>query len=361
MPDIKVVIGANYGDEGKGLVSGCLAREAAQENKSILTVFFNGTVQRCHTYQGEKLHCIGAGDLHGGDTYYHPMFVVDPIALWLTNTMVYIDPLCRLILPCDVVKNRETETKRGAARHGSCGFGLFEAVKRCANPRYSIVYGDLQYPALVYEKITAIQNEYNSDLENDELYNLTNWFKATQYLLKYCPSRILRDIYYKYDTIIYEGGQGLLLSQKNVGDFPHLTPSCTGATNIAKEISGLNCETDIYYVSRSYMTRHGNGPMEYECAKDDINSTIVDKTNQANEWQGSLRFGFLNQEKLLERVKNDFATYHEGVRAHMVYTQLNYTDNKLCVGENKLEEIEKPNFISSVYGSNKEDEMFKAL
>ena len=214
---------------------------------------------------------------------------------------------------------------------------------------------------ILHKRISPNEMDNNNDLEDDELYNLTNWFKATQYLLKHCLSRTLRDIYYKYDTIIYEGGQGLLLSQKNVGDFPHLTPSSTGATNIAKEISGLNCETDIYYVSRSYMTRHGNGPMEYECAKDDINSTIVDKTNQANEWQGSLRFGFLNQEKLLERVKNDFATYHEGVRAHMVYTQLNYTDNKLCVGKNKLEEIEKPNFISSVYGSNKEDEMFKAL
>ena len=38
--EIKVVCGANYGDCGKGLVSGCLAREAAEKNHKTLTVFF---------------------------------------------------------------------------------------------------------------------------------------------------------------------------------------------------------------------------------------------------------------------------------------------------------------------------------
>ena len=49
---IQAVIGANYGDEGKGLVSGCLAREAKEKHEKTLTVFYNGTMQRAHTFEG---------------------------------------------------------------------------------------------------------------------------------------------------------------------------------------------------------------------------------------------------------------------------------------------------------------------
>ena len=81
--DIKVVIGANAGDEGKGLVSGCLARQAQQEHKKALTVFYNGTIQRAHSFGDNLYHCVAAGVEFGSDTFYHPMFVIDPIALWL--------------------------------------------------------------------------------------------------------------------------------------------------------------------------------------------------------------------------------------------------------------------------------------
>ena len=45
----------------------------------------------------------------------------------------------------------------------------------------------------------------------------------------------------------------------------------------------------------------------------------------------------------------------------MVFTQLNYTNNKLCVGNNQLIEIAKPDFIHSIFGSDKEDNMFKVM
>ena len=46
MPDVKFVIGANYGDEGKGLVSANLAANAQQRGESCLTVLYNGGAQR---------------------------------------------------------------------------------------------------------------------------------------------------------------------------------------------------------------------------------------------------------------------------------------------------------------------------
>lgn len=109
------------------------------------------------------------------------------------------------------------------------------------------------------------------------------------------------------------------------------------------------------------MTRHGAGPMEAECEKKDINPNIVDKTNEENPWQGKLRFGYLNTDSLYNRVWRDLSQYDSKVEANMVFTQLNYTNNKLCVGNNQLIEIVKPDFIHSVFGSDKEDNMFEVM
>lgn len=358
-PNVKVVIGANLGDEGKGLVSGCLAETAIGSGEKVLTVFFNGTIQRAHTTRGKILHCTGAGDLIGGDTYYHPRFVVDPIALWLVKASVYIDPRCRVILPCDVMRNRKKEINRGDKKHGSCGMGLFEAVKRSTD--YLVEVQDFYDPYNLYKKVKKIEEEYNDAFENDELYNLDNWMRAVAYVIENCQIKKFEEVYSSYDTIIYEGGQGLLLDQANRGDFPHLTPSSVGAYNIANDIAALNLPTDIFYVSRTYMTRHGAGPMEAECEKKDINASIVDKTNEENPWQGKLRFGFLNTDTLFDRVKRDLNQYGSKVNANMVFTQLNYTDNKIAYGENDFREIVKPDFIKNVFGSDREDEMFRVI
>lgn len=356
---VKVVIGANLGDEGKGLVSYCLGETAINSGERVLTVLYNGGAQRAHTARGRVFHCTGTSDFIGGDTYYHHKFLLDPITLWLTGETVYIDPRCRVILPCDVMRNRKKEISRGDNKHGSCGMGIFEASKRSANPNYLVEVAELYDAYALYNKVKRIQSEYNDAFENDDLYNLDNWMRAVAYVTENCQIKTFGEIYPDYDTIIYEGGQGLLLDQSNVGNFPHLTPSSVGGYNIASDIAALNLPTSIYYVSRTYMTRHGAGPMEAECEKKDINPNIVDKTNEENPWQGKLRFGYLNTDSLYNRVQQDLSQYGSKVEANMVFTQLNYTDNKLCVGNNQLIEIAKPDFIHSVFGSDKEDNMFE--
>ena len=257
------------------------------------------------------------------------------------------------------MRNRKKEISRGDNKHGSCGMGIFEASKRSANPNYLVEVAELYDAYALYNKVKRIQSEYNDAFENDDLYNLDNWMRAVAYVTENCQIKTFGEIYPDYDTIIYEGGQGLLLDQSNVGNFPHLTPSSVGGYNIASDIAALNLPTSIYYVSRTYMTRHGAGPMEAECEKKDINPNIVDKTNEENPWQGKLRFGYLNTDSLYNRVQQDLSQYGSKVEANMVFTQLNYTDNKLCVGNNQLIEIAKPDFIHSVFGSDKEDNMFE--
>lgn len=352
--NVKVVTGANLGDEGKGMVAYSLAKEAISHNEKVLSVLYNGGVQRGHTANGQVVHCTGTGDLAGGTTYYDEHFVVDPIALWLTDTRVYIHPKCRIVLPCDVMRNREKEIARGLSKHGSCGMGIFECVKRHKYSHLKLCAADLKDYFMLYSKVEQMRKTFAYDL-NDDVYNTDNFMRAADYVVRNCPIVELHEIAARYDTLIFEGGQGLLLDQANLGSFPHLTPSSVGSYNIHETINNLGAEsTNIFYVSRSYMTRHGVGPMDVECSKEDINPDIVDATNIRNDWQDDLRFGYLDTDKLYRRVRADFSRYSDA-KLNMVFTQLNYTDGRIATGKGKFDEIVVPSFVDGLYLSDQKD------
>lgn len=352
--NVKVVTGANYGDEGKGMVAYSLAKESISRNEKVLSILYNGGVQRAHTANGQVVHCTGTGDLAGGTTYYDEHFVVDPIALWLTGTKVFIHPKCRIVLPCDVMRNREKEIARGLGKHGSCGMGIFECVKRNKSSQWKLCAADLKDYFTLYQTVEKTKKVFAYDL-NDNVYNTDNFMRAADYVVRNCQVVELRIIMSDYDTLIFEGGQGLLLDQTNVGDFPHLTPSSVGSYNIHSTINNLGAEsTDIFYVSRSYMTRHGVGPMDAECRKEDINPDIVDETNIRNDWQDNLRFGYIDTGKLYKRVQGDFSRYNNA-KLNMVFTQLNYTAGAIATGFGEYQEIVKPDFIDGLYLSDQKD------
>lgn len=358
--NVKVVTGANAGDEGKGMVAYSLAKEAISRNEKVLSVLYNGGVQRAHTANGQIVHCTGTGDLAGGTTYYDERFVVDPIALWLTGTKVYIHPMCRIVVPSDVMRNRAKEIARGANKHGSCGMGIFECVKRNKYSRWKLYANDLKDMFSLYSKVEEMKKTFANDID-DDVYNTDNFMRAVDYMIKNCPMVELHEIVSGYDTLIFEGGQGLLLDQTNMGDFPYLTPSSVGSFNIYNTINNLGAEsTDVFYVSRSYMTRHGVGPMDAECKKEDINPTIVDTTNIPNDWQDALRFGYIDTNKLYRRVKSDFSKY-DNAKLNMVFTQLNYTNNRIATGKNEFEEIVVPEFVSGLYLSDQKDVINKVF
>ena len=350
---VKVVIGANYGDEGKGLVSGCLAREANKRKEKVLTVFYNGTQQRAHTFEGEIHRAMAAGTKYGSDTFYHRQFVIDPISIYILQAKPIIDPMCRVILPCDVLKNRELEIGRGKNRHGSCGFGLFEAVKRSRNEEFCVYAHELLNGFQLFEKLKHVELAYPA--AEDHVYNLHNFLCAASYITSKCKVEKFENVVKNYDTIIYEGGQGLCLDQRNMGDFPHLTPSSPGSRNIVGDINKLGVVPEIFYVSRSYITRHGAGPMDMECKKEDINNTIVDETNSKNEFQGKLRFGKINLDKQRKLIENDSSLYNDKV-VNMVFTQMNYTNGNLVTTKGTTANVDLT-FANHVYLSDQKDNM----
>ena len=65
-------------------------------------------------------------------------------------------------------------------------------------------------------------------------------------------------------------------------------------------------EIEVCYVSRTYLTRHGDGCFEHEMAKENINPRMYDFTNIPNINQGALRYGKLDTQELRKRIDADF-------------------------------------------------------
>ena len=68
----------------------------------------------------------------------------------------------------------------------------------------------------------------------------------------------------------------------------------------------------------------------------------------------SLRFGYIDTDKLYKRIKGDFSRYNNA-NLNMVFTQLNYTDGCIATGKNKRDEIIVPDFVSGLYLSDQKD------
>jgi len=119
-----------------------------------------------------------------------------------------------------------------------------------------------------------------------------------------CDSRVLVD---RPADIVFEGAQGLLLDQDSEF-YPHVTHSKTGITNviqIARE-TGID-QIDAVYVARTYLTRHGAGPLPGE----DPALSYHDDTNVENEWQGKLRFAPMLPGLISNAVFADYAIARE--------------------------------------------------
>ena len=330
MPNVKFVIGVNYGDEGKGLMSAYFANKAADEGERCLTVLYNGGPQRGHTVETKRgyrrvYHHLAAGSCYDSDTYFHEDFLVNPMTFIQEreNEVCAASPLCRVVTPFDMMVNQMKEQGRGEARHGSCGMGIFETIKRYENMPSSLRLGAL-FPLSkrgIFHYLTDVQRYYENlgfrfdSIPGLDINGLKNrWaLDMIDFTLKvtlwYDPKKMLD----RYGTIIFEGGQGLALDMDNMDNFPHLTPSNTGSKRMIpwiKDMWGENVPIEAVYVSRTYLTRHGNGPFPNVS----LNMTKIeqDMTNQPNPWQGTLRFSDFNKgaiRQMTDRIKEDMVEF----------------------------------------------------
>ncbi len=355
MKKAKIVIGLGFGDEGKGITTDFLC----SQHPEAMVVRFSGGQQAAHTvvYENEKhVHssfCSGA--LRGNFSYFSEHCTIHPSLLYNEqkeleikrgNTKLYIHPLAKVTTPFDVWSNRNNAKN---LEHGSCGKGIGATMKRNEGP-YKLYAIDLIGPkSLFIEKLKNIANYYgiidNQELKDDVAYflesvNAVDWRIKDYSFLK------------QYETIIFEGSQGVLLDM-NHGVFPNVTYANTTAKNAIEICKQLQIEDiETFYVSRSYVTRHGNGWMLEEeelTLKNNEEETCV-----YNEYQKHLRFGKLNVELLLH-AKNIDQIYNRSIKSNIVITCLDQLENSIAFNTLKIE-------FNTVYGSySPESKTFKKL
>src|SRR5262249_4576381 len=168
------VIGANFGDEGKGLITDFLA---AKDPANTMVIRFNGGAQAGHTVvtpagRRHVFHHFGAGSLAGARTFLSRFFIVNPF-LWykerqelpeLTEPMA-VDRRAMLTTPYDMLINQEAERFRGRQRHGSCGIGINETVERCGG-EFATHVADIERPNRLRELLIKIAGHSVARLEH---------------------------------------------------------------------------------------------------------------------------------------------------------------------------------------------------
>lgn len=308
------ILGAGFGDEGKGRTVDALS------DKDTLVVRFNGGSQAGHTVQvGNVRHVFshfGSGTFRGAWTYLSRFFVVDPVTFCLEwkelealglNPKVTVDHFCPLTTPYERAVNQALERSRGVGRHGSCGVGFGETVERESRKERLLVGGTHRLEGAREHAIKRLVELGLSTVLGDVIREadsqVSRWFDCLEFMGKQtlgASSDILRGP--GFSSVVFEGAQGLLLDQDRKFYFPHVTRSKTGLHNVkilAKE-AGID-ELRAVYVTRSYLTRHGAGPLPRE----DVNLTYEDPTNKPAEFQGSLRFASLQPEYLFNDIWED--------------------------------------------------------
>lgn len=337
MTDIKVVVGANFGDEGKGLMTDYFCHQATSENKSCIVVMSNGGAQRGHTvnlFDGKKhvFKHFGSGTLVGAHTYCPSEFILNPMEFvreledlqqLFVSPVVYVEALCRWTTPYDMIINQIVEAARGDKKHGSCGMGIWETVYRWkVQPDLYTIYEFNQLPfdskvehlkrirdnwlpkRLKEHGVSDVPSEWKEIVASDFLIH--NFIEDVRI---FCTNtrRVVYPVLKKYDSVVFESGQGLLLDENMTFYGDNTTPSNTGIFNACKRINTQfdAANVEFCYVTRTYMTRHGAGRFLTECDKTSINSSMFDETNVTNPFQDNLRYGELNINNLKLRVENN--------------------------------------------------------
>lgn len=326
----KVVIGAGFGDEGKGLFTDYFA---SQQNKSVV-VRFNGGAQAGHTVTTPdgKRHVFGHftanSFLKNNKGYLSQFFLVNPFVYLSEREKLMslgIEPEtachddCWITTPYDMLINQWLEQSRNQSRHGSCGLGINETVNRSEKENLPLYVKDCNDRNILKGKVIAIRDffvkrvndlgltrylESNTMATSDE--GVENFIEAVIEMKETLKTGVndFSHAYFDGSEIIFEGAQGLMLDQV-MGDFPHVTRSNTGLKNVV-ELSLANGidELDVLYATRCYKTRHGAGILSHELPEKPY-PLIEDKTNIHNQFQGSLRFAYLDIDELLSFIEKD--------------------------------------------------------
>ncbi len=282
-----VVLGTQWGDEGKGKIVDLLT------NQSDAVVRFQGGHNAGHTLiiNGHKtvLHLVPSGILREGvDCYIGNGVVVAPDALLKeidqleaagidVKSRLKISRAAPIIMPYHIILDQQREIAKGGKAIGTTGRGIGPAYEDKV-ARRGIRFGDLFEPERLREKLTETLAYHNFVIEHyfkqeplnfEEVYSQALIYGEKLKMTSADVTADLHELQRQGKSILLEGAQGSLLDIDH-GTYPFVTSSNTTA-GAASTGTGLGV-TDINYVlgiTKAYTTRVGSGPFPTELFDDD--------------------------------------------------------------------------------------------
>ena len=350
-----IVLGAQWGDEGKGKMTDYLAEGAN------VVVRYQGGNNAGHTVEvGEKqykLHLIPSGILH--DEKLNVIgngVVVDPKAFFteidylkeegvkVTPEKLIVSDRAHVIMPYHKVLDKLKEKARGKNDIGTTGKGIgpcyTDKFERCG-----IRVCDLIDKEVFKEKLKdniEMKNKYivnvlgGEPLSFEEIYEeYSKYGEKLKHFVKDTSVRVYNEI--KEDkTVLFEGAQGMLLDI-DYGTYPYVTSSNTTAGGVANGVGiGPNMITNAVGIAKAYTTRVGKGPFPTEL-EDETGEWIREKGHEYGVTTGrSRRCGWLDIVILKTSVRVSGLT---SLAVTKIDTLAGLEKVKMCIGYKFNDEI----------------------
>ncbi|MFE1594843.1 adenylosuccinate synthetase [Nocardia sp. NPDC058705] len=301
-----VVVDLGFGDAGKGATVDWLC--AAEVDLGVAAVVrFNGGAQAAHNVVADGRHHtfaqFGSGTFSGVPTWLSRHMLVEPIALAAESEqlaalgirdplgLLAVDERALLTTPIHIAANRAREDARGSSRHGSCGRGIGETawyalehdaptVADCRTP--TVLRAKLDRLAAHYERLIGPSvHGYESIDAMVAMYG--DFARAVRITGGEELARVAQ-----VGRLVFEGAQGVLLDEWR-GLHPHTTWSTVEPRNARAMIREIGGTATVLGVTRTYMTRHGAGPLPTEAPL-----RIPEPHNDTGHYQGAFRQGHLD-------------------------------------------------------------------
>lgn len=316
-----VIVGAQWGDEGKGKIVDLLTETAD------VVVRFQGGNNAGHTLvvQNEKtvLHLIPSGILHPHVTCVIGNGVVIDLSVLIseieklnsrgihTEGRLFISENAHVILPLHKRLDILREEERGQNKIGTTGRGIGPCYEDKV-ARRGIRIGDLIHPQILESKLVSLTQYYNQLFtkiflkEPEDATNLLNTLlEQTQKIKSY-----IKDLSPYFESwlkdnkkILFEGAQGTSLDVDH-GTYPFVTSSNTtaGAASTGSGV-GPRYLQNVYGISKAYCTRVGSGPFVTELF-DEVGEFLQNKGHEFGATTGRRRrCGYLDLVNLKHAVQ----------------------------------------------------------
>lgn len=281
-----VVVGTQWGDEGKGKITDFLAEQAdviarfSGGNNAGHTIQFGGETYKLHLvpsgiFYKDKLAVIGNG------------VVVDPVALLkeldglnergISTDNLRISNRAQVILPYHLAQDEYEERRRGDNKIGTTKKGIGPAYVDKAQ-RIGIRMADLLEKETFERRLKEnieYKNAYFKGMFNetcptfDEIFD--EYYAAGQRLKDYVTdtAKILDDAKVADEKVLFEGAQGVMLDIDH-GTYPFVTSSNPVAGNVTVGTGvGPTSVSKVIGVCKSYTSRVGDGPFPTEIFDED--------------------------------------------------------------------------------------------